>query len=124
MRSLIALCMLLLWTFWHPGRAPQTFRAKVETTAGSFVIEVHRDWSPHGADRFYQLVKNGYYNDSRFFRVVPGRWAQFGIAGSPQVSQAWRHRTIPDDPLIQHNTRGFIDFSNTAPGTRSTQVYI
>ena len=119
-----ALCFLWLWSFWHPGRAPETFRARFETTAGSFMVEAHRSWSPHGADRFYELVKLGYYDDSRFFRVVPGRWAQFGIAGKPELAQAWRHRTIADDPLTHHNTRGYVAFSNTAPNTRSTQVYI
>src|SRR5579871_6347770 len=79
----------------------------IETTAGKFVIEVHRDWAPHGADRFLELVKSHYYDDSRFFRVVPGRWAQFGIAGDPKIAQAWRNRTIKDDVLKQHNTIGY-----------------
>jgi peptidyl-prolyl cis-trans isomerase A (cyclophilin A) len=110
----------------HPDarRSPDQFRVKVETTAGNFVIEVHRDWSPHGADRFYELVHNGYYNDSRFFRVVPGRWVQFGISGDPHTAQQWRHRVIPDDRLVQHNTPGFVAFANTGPNTRSTEVYI
>lgn len=116
--------LLLAVSFAHPTHAPATFRARFETTAGSFVIETHRDWSPHGADRFYELVQSGYYNDSRFFRVVPNHWVQFGISGDPKTAQQWRHRTIPDDPLTHHNTRGFVAFSNTAPGTRSTQVYI
>jgi peptidyl-prolyl cis-trans isomerase A (cyclophilin A) len=118
------LSALLLLSFWTSHRAPPMFRALCETTAGTFTMEVHRDWSPHGADRFYQLVREGYYNDSRFYRVVAGRWAQFGINGDPVVAQRWRHRTIPDDPLLQHNTAGFIGFSNTGPHTRSTQVYI
>lgn len=124
MRMLAALCFVWMWTFWHPGRAPETFHVRFETTAGSFVIEAHRSWSPHGADRFYELVKLGYYDNSRFFRVVPGRWVQFGIAGDPKLSQAWRHRTIVDDPLTHHNTRGYAAFSNTGSDTRSTQVYI
>jgi peptidyl-prolyl cis-trans isomerase A (cyclophilin A) len=97
---------------------------KFETTAGSFLIEAHRDWSPHGADRFYELVRTKYYNDSRFFRVVPGRWVQFGINGNPTIAQRQRHITIPDDPLKQHNTPGYVAFSNTGPNTRSTQVFI
>jgi homoserine O-acetyltransferase len=96
----------------------------IETTAGKFVIEVHRDWAPHGADRFLELVKSRYYDDSRFFRVVAGRWVQFGIAGKPKVAQRWRNRTIKDDVLKQHNTIGFVAFSNTGPDTRSTQIYI
>jgi peptidyl-prolyl cis-trans isomerase A (cyclophilin A) len=118
------LCLLLAMPFWHPHRAPQVFGVRFQTTAGDFVVEVHRDWSPHGADRFYRLVRNGYYNDSRFFRVVPNRWVQFGISGDPETAQAWRHRTIPDDVLKRPNTIGYVAFSNTGPNTRSTQVYI
>lgn len=116
--------LLLLLPPAYARRAPNRFRVKIETTAGNFVIEAHRDWSPHGADRFYELVRKGYYNDSRFFRVVPGRWVQFGISGDPQIAQEWRHRTIPDDPLIEPNSAGFVAFANTGPDTRSTEVYI
>jgi peptidyl-prolyl cis-trans isomerase A (cyclophilin A) len=118
------LWLLLLLPFSHSHQAPGMFRVQFDTSAGSFVIEVHREWSPQGADRFYELVRNGYYNDSRFFRVVSGRWAQFGISGNPRVAQRWRHRTIQDDVLQVHNTPGFVAFSNTGPNTRSTQVYI
>ena len=113
--------------FWHHSTstiAPTVFRVKFETTAGNFIVEAHRDWSPNGADRFYSLVRSKYYDDSHFFRVVPGRWVQFGISGNPKISQQQRHITIPDDTLKQHNTRGYIAFSNTGPNTRSTQVYI
>ena len=96
----------------------------VETTAGHFVIEVHRSWSPHGADRFFNLAKQGYYDDSRFHRVVAGKWVQFGIAGEPAVAQAWRAKTIRDDRLVQSNKTGFAAFANIGPGTRSTQVFI
>jgi homoserine O-acetyltransferase len=115
---------LLLFLFPHSPHSPNQFRVKFETTSGNFIIEVHRDWSPHGADRFYELVRNGYYDNSRFFRVVPGRWVQFGISGDPKTAEEWRRRGIPDDPLIQHNTRGFVAFANTGPDTRSTEVYI
>lgn len=118
------LFLLLLFPFAHSHRSPDVFRVNIETTAGNFVIEVHRAWSPRGADRFYELVRDGYYNDSRFFRVVPGRWVQFGISGDPRTAEKWRHRVIPDDPLVEHNTRGFVAFANTGPNTRSTQVYI
>jgi peptidyl-prolyl cis-trans isomerase A (cyclophilin A) len=124
MKTAYSLCLLMAFTFWHPHRAPATFRVRFETTAGSFTIETHRTWSPHGADRFYELVRSGYYDDSRFFRVVPGRWVQFGISGNPVIAQRWRPLTIADDLLTQHNTRGFVAFSNTGPNTRSTQVYI
>lgn len=122
--TLPLLCILLAFSLQHERRSPDVFRVRVETTAGSFVVEVHRDWAPHGADRFYDLVRSGYYNDSRFFRVVPGRWVQFGISGNPQMAQRWRPEVIPDDPLIQHNTAGFVAFANTGPDTRSTEVYI
>jgi peptidyl-prolyl cis-trans isomerase A (cyclophilin A) len=117
------LCLLLALPFGH-HTAPAVFHVKFETTAGSFIIEVHRDWSPHGADRFYDLVRTRYYDDSRFFRIVPGRWVQFGINGDPKLAQQQRSVTIPDDTLKQHNTRGYVAFSNTGPNTRSTQVYI
>jgi homoserine O-acetyltransferase len=117
------LCLLLALPVWH-HKTPEVFRVKFETTAGNFVIEAHRDWSPHGADRFYSLVRAKYYDDSRFFRVVPGRWVQFGINGNPAIAQQQRHVTIPDDALKQHNTLGYVAFSNTGPHTRSTQVYI
>jgi cyclophilin family peptidyl-prolyl cis-trans isomerase len=116
------LCLLLVLPFTQ-HKAPAVFRVKFETTAGSFIIEAHRDWSPHGADRFYELVRTKYYDDSRFFRVVPGRWVQFGINGKPSIAQQ-RNITIADDPLKQHNTPGYVAFSNTGPNTRSTQVYI
>lgn len=104
--------------------APDVFRVQFTTTAGYFVIEAHRAWSPHGVDRFYDLIEKNYYDNSRFFRVVAHRWVQFGIAGDPKTAQLWRHRTIPDDPLLQHNTFGFVGFANTGPNTRATQVYI
>jgi homoserine O-acetyltransferase len=117
------LCLLLALPFWQQ-KTPNVFRVKFQTTTGSFVIEAHRDWSPHGADHFYELVRTGYYDDSRFFRVVPGRWVQFGINGNPKIAQQQRRVTIPDDTLKQHNTAGFVAFSNIGPDTRSTQVYI
>jgi peptidyl-prolyl cis-trans isomerase A (cyclophilin A) len=117
------LCLLLALPLWHP-RAPAVFRVKFETTVGNFIIEAHRDWAPQGADRFYDLVRMKYYDDSRFFRVVPGRWVQFGINGDPKIAQQQRHVTILDDVLRQHNTVGYVAFSNTGPNTRSSQVFI
>lgn len=104
--------------------APETFRVAVHTTAGRFEIEIRRAWAPHGADRFFALAACGYYDDSRFFRAVAGKWVQFGIAGDPAIAQAWRHRTIPDDTLVQSNTEGFVAFANTGPGTRATQIFV
>jgi peptidyl-prolyl cis-trans isomerase A (cyclophilin A) len=104
-------------------RAPNVFHVDMETTKGEMLIEVHREWSPHGADRFYNLVRAGYYDDTRFFRVMP-RWAQFGINGDPKISNAWRTRTIPDDPRVESNTRGTIVFAFAVPNGRSTQAFI
>ncbi|HLW76562.1 MAG TPA: peptidylprolyl isomerase [Bryobacteraceae bacterium] len=104
--------------------APDVYRVQFHSSAGDFTLEVHRDWSPHAADRIFELVNAKYFDDSRFYRVVEGRWVQFGIAGDPKISQAWRHRTIPDDTVKQSNTLGYVGFANTGPDTRSTQIYI
>ncbi len=109
--------------FWRE-RAPETFRVRVETTRGAFVLAVTRAWAPVGADHFYNLVRAGYYDDSRFSRVVPGFIVQFGIAGDPRVTAAWKDRAIPDDPVRAHNERGTIAFAMTGPATRTTQLYI
>ncbi len=106
------------------GGDPSIFLVKVETSAGEFVVEVHREWAPIGAARFEELVRKKYFDDSRFFRVVAGRWAQFGIAGKTAVARKWRLRTIQDDVLRQSNTQGMVAFANTGPNTRSTQVFI
>jgi len=103
---------------------PGVFRVRIETSAGAFIIESRREWAPKGADRLQELVRSGYFDDSRFFRVVPGFIAQFGIAGDPKIAAAWRSRTIPDDPVKQSNTRSFLGFAMTGPDTRSTQIYI
>ena len=106
-------------------RAPAVYKAKFDTSAGVFVIEVHSDWAPNGADRFYNLVKNGFYDNCRFFRVVPGFMVQFGINGDPSVQRNWVNATIPDDPVKQGNARGFITFAKSAaPNSRTTQVFI
>jgi homoserine O-acetyltransferase len=106
------------------ARAPDVYRVRIDTTKGAFVVEVHRDWAPLGADRFYELVQSHYYDDSRFYRVVPGKWVQFGIAGDPKVATSWRTKTIPDDPPKQSNVRGTIAFAFAVPNGRTTQVYI
>lgn len=106
------------------AKAPDIFRVRFETSKGPFVIEVHRDWAPLGADRFYNLVDNGFYTDVRFFRVVSGFMAQFGINGNPAVNRAWDDATIPDDPVIQSNTRGMVSFAKAGPNTRTTQIFI
>src|SRR5688572_32937160 len=88
--------------------APETFTVRLDTTRGAIVIECFRAWAPHGADRFYELVTGGYYNDAAIFRIRPRTWVQFGIAGEPKVSQPWRTRTIRDDPFKEANVRGTI----------------
>ena len=111
----------------HPlwsRRAPEVFRACCETSQGPFEVEVRREWAPHGADRFFALAAAGFFDDSRFFRVVAGFVAQFGVAGDPAVTAVWRDRTIPDDPVRQSNVRGTIAYAMTGPGTRSTQLYV
>jgi peptidyl-prolyl cis-trans isomerase A (cyclophilin A) len=105
-------------------QAPDSFRAHFSTTKGDFVILVHRAWAPRGADRFYNLVRSGFYNGVRFFRVIPGFMAQVGIHGDTAVTTAWRMRTIPDDPVRQSNQRGTVTYATAGPGTRTTQVFI
>jgi peptidyl-prolyl cis-trans isomerase A (cyclophilin A) len=105
-------------------QAPPTYKAKFDTSKGPFVIEVHRDWAPNGADRFYNLVKNGFYDNTRFFRVIPGFMVQFGINGDPGIAAAWRGANIKDDPVKQSNTRGMVTFATAGPDTRTTQVFI
>jgi peptidyl-prolyl cis-trans isomerase A (cyclophilin A) len=104
--------------------APDVYRVRVETTKGSFVMEATRSLAPHGADRFYHLVETGFYDNSRFFRVVAGRFAQFGIAGNPELAQAWRKAEFSDDKESASNARGAFAFAMTGPGARTTQIYI
>ena len=106
-------------------KAPATYKAKFDTTKGAFVITVHRDWAPLGADRFYNLVNGGFYDDCRFFRVLDDFMAQVGINGNPAVQSAWRDARIADDPVKGSNKRGFVTFAKSgAPNSRSTQVFI
>jgi peptidyl-prolyl cis-trans isomerase A (cyclophilin A) len=104
--------------------APATYKARFETSAGVFVVQVTRDWAPIGADRFYNLVKNGFYDDVRFFRVLDGFMAQFGMSGNPGIQAAWRTAQLKDDPVKQSNKRGYITFATAGPNTRTTQVFI
>ncbi len=106
-------------------QAPPVFKANFETSAGTFVIEVHRDWAPLGADRFYNLVKSGYFDNVRFFRVIPGFMVQFGMHGDPAVGAAWQNARINDDPVKQSNKRGYITYAKPPmPNARTTQVFI
>jgi peptidyl-prolyl cis-trans isomerase A (cyclophilin A) len=107
-----------------PETAPDIFQVNLDTSKGPVVIEVHRDWAPIGADHFYSLVKTGFYDGDRFFRVVRNFVVQFGVNGDPQVNRLWSNVSLPDDPVKQHNTRGTISYATRGPNTRSTQVFI
>jgi len=104
--------------------APGEFKIKFTTTRGDFTVKVVRDWSPRGADRFFSLAKNGFFDGCRFFRVLTGFVAQFGISGDPKISAAWREAVIEDDPVKSTNTRGRISFATGGPNTRTTQLFI
>ena len=105
--------------------APDSFKVAFETSKGNFTVIAHRDWAPRGVDRFYHLVQLGYFDDARFFRVVSGFMAQFGMNGNPRVTSAWEPLTIPDDSVRQGNLRGMVTFAaGSAPDTRSTQLFI
>ena len=108
------------------AKAPETFRAKFDTSKGVFVVEVHRDWAPIGADRFYNLVNAGFYNNDRFFRVLSGFMVQFGMNGTPAIQSAWSGPSVDlkDDPVKQSNKRGYVTFANAGPNSRSTQLFI
>jgi len=104
--------------------APPVFKARFETSKGPFVMEVHRDWAPIGADRFYYLVKHGFFDDTRFFRAIDGFMVQFGLNGDPKLSGVWREQYIYDDSVKQSNKRGFVSYAKGGPNTRTTQVFI
>lgn len=104
--------------------APERFDVKFETSQGPFVLTVHRKWAPAGADRFYYLARNGFFDGERFFRVREHFIAQFGLNGDPAVIASWKHRTIPDDTVRVSNVRGTLAYAMTGPDTRTTQIYI
>jgi peptidyl-prolyl cis-trans isomerase A (cyclophilin A) len=106
------------------AQAPETFDVKFATTKGDFVMRVTRAWAPRGADRFYNLVKNGFYDGCAFFRIVPGFVVQFGLSAYPAVSSKWAAAPIPDDPVKASNKRGFVSYAMAGAGTRTTQIFI
>jgi len=123
MIQIAPLLAAMLWV--AQAAAPPDYNVRLETSKGPIVIAVHRDWAPHGADRFHELVTSGYYDGARVFRIRKGTWAQFGIAAEPKVAQAWRTKTIPDDPFKGvANKRGTIAFAFKDPNGRTTQVFI
>ena len=134
--AVVSLALLLVAAAWGApeklrdpaklvAKAPETFKARFDTTQGMIVIEVHRAWSPNGADRFYNLVKNGYYDGVKFFRVVPGFVVQWGIHGDPSIANTWLKASIPDDAVKESNKLGFVTYAKTgAPNSRSVQIFI
>jgi homoserine O-acetyltransferase len=119
----IVAAALLLAVGQKESTAPEEFRVRLETTKGRIEIAVHRSWAPRGADRFHELVRQGYYDGVRFHRVVAGRWAQFGVNGDPRVSTSWRDRPIEDDPFVQSNRRGTLAYAFAVKNGRTTQVF-
>jgi peptidyl-prolyl cis-trans isomerase A (cyclophilin A) len=105
-------------------QAPANYKAAFDTSAGKFVIDVHRAWAPKGADRFYNLVKNGFFDDTRFFRVVPNFMVQFGLNGDPAIQSNWANANITDDPVKQSNKKGYVTFATRGKDTRTTQVFV
>jgi len=112
----------------HPAtlteKAPESYQVKFTTTKGDFVVQVTRAWAPLGADRFYNLVKHGFFTDAAFFRVVPGFIIQFGLSANPQVNGVWRNANIKDDRVTQSNKPGTLTFATAGPNTRTTQLFI
>lgn len=108
-----------------PAHAPDIYKVNLDTSKGPVVIEVHRDWAPLGADHFYELVKSGYYDGARFFRVLPGFMAQFGVAADPKVTAKWKNANLQDEPVKQSNTRGMVTYAKSSlPNSRTTQLFI
>ncbi|HEV2198534.1 MAG TPA: peptidylprolyl isomerase [Bryobacteraceae bacterium] len=112
----------------NPGsmraKAPETFKVKMTTTKGDVIIQVNRAWAPLGADRFFNLIRGGFYKDAAFFRVIPGFVAQFGIPARPDVGKVWEEARITDDRVTQSNKRGTLTFATAGPNTRTTQIFI
>ena len=105
-------------------KAPDHFKVRFETTKGNILIQVERDWAPIGADRFYTLVKTGFLNGDRFFRVVPNFIIQFGLCADPKLNDRWRQANLKDDPVKENNMRGTVTFATAGPNTRTTQLFI
>lgn len=107
------------------AQAPPVFRVRLDTNKGAIVFDAHRDWAPRGTDRFYNLVRAGYYDGNRFFRVIKDKWAQFGIAGDPEIARIWRDHPIADDPFVgRSNVRGTVAYAFAVPNGRATQIFI
>ena len=107
-----------------PEKAPSVYKVRFETTKGDFILEVHHDWAPRGADHFFELVRNRFYDGDRFFRVVRGYIVQFGINGNPKIQSLWGRMRIRDDPVKKSNKRGYVSFAKLGPNSRTSQVFI
>ena len=121
---LCALCLAGCSSSNPPREVPNEFKVNFDTSKGTFVVEVHRDWAPNGADRFYNLVKHGFFTDAAFFRNVPGFIVQFGLSADPAVNKVWQSANIKDDPGKTSNAPGTITFATAGPNTRTTQLFI
>ena len=124
--TLVVACLTVLSTTsaWAQRAAPDEFVVKLETSQGDIVIVVHRKSAPLGVDRFHNAVKQGFYDQCRFFRVVPNFVVQFGINGDPKIQEKWKETEIKDDPVKLSNTRGTLTFATAGPNTRTTQLFI
>jgi len=125
--SLMVIILLQACSDQKQDGSPANYKVLFTTSKGDFTVQVNRDWAPKGADRFYELVKSGFYDDARFFRVIRNPrpfMAQFGINGDPGVNAKWTNANIEDDPVKEHNTRGKITFATAGPNTRTTQLFI
>jgi len=120
----VAACMGFVSSAAAADEAPAVYKVKFETSGGDFIIEVNREWAPVGADRFHELVTRGFFDECRFFRVVPDFMVQFGINGDPAVQKEWRDAKIKDDKVTQSNKRGYITFATSGPDSRTSQVFI
>jgi peptidyl-prolyl cis-trans isomerase A (cyclophilin A) len=116
--------VVLLCACSKSPQAPAEFKVRFDTSKGPFVLEVHREWAPNDVDRFYELVKSGYYDEARFFRIVPNFVVQWGINKDPKVSRQWNQKYISDDPVKESNRRGYITYAKRGPDTRTTQLFI
>jgi peptidyl-prolyl cis-trans isomerase A (cyclophilin A) len=123
-KPIILLGFLLFQTACSGPSMPKEYKVKFDTSKGPFTVEVHREWAPLGSDRFYELVTTGFYDDARFFRVMPKFVVQFGINKDPKVSAHWREMNIPDDAVHEKNLRGYLTYAMGGRDTRTTQVFI
>jgi len=123
-RLIVFLAFLLFQSACSNSSMPTQYKVKFDTSKGPFIVEVHRDWAPLGSDRFYELVTTGFYDDARFFRVVPKFVVQFGISKDPKVSAHWREMNIPDDTVHESNRRGYLTYAMGGKDSRTTQIFI